>query len=61
LPPDAPKTEILIDNEIIQLDVSEGDIVSFPAYIFHRSPPNKGRTKTIISFNTSFLGLLNYP
>ena len=59
LPFNGPKTE-LIDpinpNNIITLNVVEGDIVSFPAFIFHRSPPNiDNERKTVIAFNSSFL------
>jgi len=53
LPEDGPKTEF--ENEFglpICPDVKEGDILIFPSWIKHRSPPNKsvGR-KTIIAFN----------
>jgi hypothetical protein len=44
-----------INKSIIDLDVKEGDLVTFPAYIIHRSKNNKSNDrKTIISFNTSF-------
>lgn len=37
------------------LDVEEGDLITFPAYWVHRSPVNKtNQRKTIISFNTSY-------
>ena len=37
------------------LDVEEGDLITFPAYWAHRSPINKtDKRKTIISFNTSY-------
>ena len=52
LPDTSLKTEILDEEDI---EVEEGDILSFPAYIFHRSKINKtNKRKTIISFNTSF-------
>jgi hypothetical protein len=42
-------------NEIITLDVQEGDILSLPAFIMHRSPVVLDyNRKTVISFNTSF-------
>lgn len=35
--------------------VEEGDILSFPSYLYHRSKPLKSnKRKTIISFNSSF-------
>ena len=42
-----------IDN---QYECEEGDIISFPAFIPHSSPPikNENERKTIISFNTNF-------
>ena len=52
LPDKDMKTEIL---DMANIDVKEGDIISFPAFIFHRSKPNKSnKRKTVISFNTSF-------
>lgn len=37
------------------LNVEEGDLITFPAYWVHRSPINKtNKRKTIISFNTSY-------
>jgi hypothetical protein len=43
-------------NKIIKYNVQEGDILSFPSFLVHRSPNNifKSR-KTVISFNVSFL------
>ena len=41
-------------KKIVQLDVNEGDIVTFPSNIIHRSAPLKGKRKTIISVNVSF-------
>ena len=44
-------TEILNYDK---LDLNEGDLLTFPAYLYHRSPTNitEGR-KTIISFNSN--------
>lgn len=57
LPDDAPKTQIIspIDrSKIITLDVKEGDVLSLPSFILHRSPSVKGTTrKTIIAFNSN--------
>ncbi|MDB4343038.1 2OG-Fe(II) oxygenase family protein [bacterium] len=52
LPDVSMKTEILGEEDI---EIREGDILSFPAYMFHRSKENKStQRKTVISFNTSF-------
>ena len=38
-----------------KLNIEEGDLLTFPAYFYHRSPINKlNKRKTIISFNSSF-------
>jgi hypothetical protein len=38
-----------------KLNVKEGDLLTFPAYHYHRSPLNLlNKRKTIISFNSSF-------
>jgi hypothetical protein len=61
LPADAPKTQLVIpfyQNKIIELDVTEGDIVCFPSFVIHRTVANTSRLKkTIVSFNTD----LHYP
>lgn len=52
------KTEILkFGNEkLIDYTVEEGDIISVPSILYHRSPPNPSNVrKTIISFNTNFI------
>jgi len=52
LPRGTPETEFLEKNE--ELKIKEGDILSFPAYMAHRSPKIKvNKRKTIISFNTT--------
>ena len=52
LPDEDMKTEIL---NVEDIDIKEGAILSFPAFMFHRSKPIKSnQRKTIISFNTSF-------
>lgn len=44
-------TEILNQDN---LDLNEGDLLTFPAYYFHRSPINLSeKRKTIISFNSN--------
>ena len=38
-----------------KLNVQEGDLITFPGYWLHRSPPNNSdKRKAIVSFNTSF-------
>ena len=52
LPCNSLKTNILNTD----IDVSEGDILTFPGFIKHESPKNKtNQFKIIISFNTSIL------
>ena len=49
LPHKSLATEILGENN---LDLSEGDLLTFPAFYFHRSPINLfNKRKTVISFN----------
>jgi hypothetical protein len=61
LPNGTPKTQIVNpfnQQEIIELDVKEGDIVSFPSFIIHRAPKNNSTLrKTIVSFNLD----VDYP
>lgn len=48
-------TEILnpFSREVISVQASEGDIVTFPAYLNHRSPVNVSeKNKIVIVFNT---------
>jgi len=43
------------DNKYIEIEIKEGDLLTFPAYVLHCSDPVvEEDTKTIISFNTSF-------
>ena len=60
--PNGNQTEILgMDGKLIEYDAKEGDIITFPAWMKHRSRPNKGEQKTVIAFNSSFYhGLENY-
>jgi cupin superfamily acireductone dioxygenase involved in methionine salvage len=50
-------TDILdADGKKINLKCKEGQIISFPAFLLHRSKPNNTKSrKTIISFNSSFV------
>ena len=49
LPDKEHRTEI----KDVEYDAEEGDLITFPAAMLHRSKPSKGR-KTIISFNLNF-------
>ena len=45
-------TEFFVDGNVIQPDVSEGDLILFDSNTLHRSPPNNSNyDKIIISFN----------
>jgi len=45
-----------IENFEIEPQVKEGDILIFPGWMKHKSPPNKGKDmKTIISYNFELL------
>lgn len=51
LPSKSLGTEILNYDK---LDLNEGDLLTFPAYLYHRSPANITEArKTIISFNSN--------
>lgn len=57
MPEDAPKTQLVSpfdQKTIIEVDVQEGDIISFPSFVIHKGPQNNStKQKTIISYNTS--------
>ena len=42
------------NKKIVQLDMNEGEILTFPSYLIHRSAPLVGKRKTIISGNFNF-------
>ena len=45
-------TEILNHS---QLDLNEGDLLTFPGHLYHKSPLNySNKRKTVISFNSNF-------
>ena len=51
LPKGTPITEFKVSQEI---KAKEGDIITFPGYLLHRSPPNRlKKRKTVIVFNSS--------
>ena len=55
LPDASHKTEILdINGNILEYDAKEGDIITLPAWMKHRSKPHEGEQKTVIAFNLDF-------
>jgi cupin superfamily acireductone dioxygenase involved in methionine salvage len=57
LPDETIKTQLydIRENKIINIELKEGQLFTFPANILHRSPINtSNNVKTIISFNTNF-------
>lgn len=50
------KTQIynIIDKDIIDIHIEEGDLITFPASLIHRSNKLHSKNKTIISFNSNF-------
>ena len=55
LPDEKYKTEIIgIDNKVVEYTATEGDIVTFPAWMKHRSPAIDSERKTVIAFNSNF-------
>jgi|DEB0MinimDraft_4_1074332.scaffolds.fasta_scaffold02312_7 hypothetical protein len=55
LPNKEDKTQIKVDGKLIDYEVEEGQIITFPGHVLHAAPKTKGKRKTIISFNTNFL------
>lgn len=57
LPDVNDKTQIkyLRTNSLTEYEVEEGDLLTFPAHLLHRSKPNLGGRKTVISFNSDFI------
>lgn len=52
LPSDASKTKFRMLGKEFELDVMEGDILTFPSFYEHCSAPNNSnKRKTIVSFN----------
>jgi hypothetical protein len=45
----------IVNKKVFKLEVTEGELITFPAFFLHRSPPNKSdKSKIIISFNSNF-------
>ena len=62
LPDESIKTQIYdeITHSIVELEVHEGQCITFPANIKHRSPVNDtDQQKVIISFNSNFYTCIN--
>jgi hypothetical protein len=61
LPEGTPKTQFINpynQKEIIEFDIKEGDILTCPSFVIHRSPPNRSdKRKTIVAYNTN----VGYP
>ena len=57
LPDSEFKTQLYdsTNKKILDLDIKEGDLLTFPASVLHRSKPNFGGRKTVISFNSDFI------
>jgi|TARA_B110000977_G_C10921121_1_gene433141 hypothetical protein len=52
--PDKNMTTEFYDGQ--EIEASEGDILTFPSYLIHRSKPNlTNKRKTIIAFNSSLM------
>jgi hypothetical protein len=55
LPDEHYITEIVgADGKICKIHAIEGDIITFPAWMKHRSRPNGKERKTVISFNSNY-------
>jgi hypothetical protein len=56
LPEKGSRTTFKFLGQEFEMDVKEGQIISFPSILLHCSKPNKSQsTKTIISFNTDLV------
>jgi|TARA_B110000977_G_scaffold22847_1_gene27509 hypothetical protein len=55
LPDAGYKTEVVgLDGNLIEYSAKEGDVVTIPSWMIHRSKPNGTEQKTVIAFNTSY-------
>tara|TARA_X000001036_G_C20612242_1_gene779473 strand:- start:147 stop:671 length:525 start_codon:yes stop_codon:yes gene_type:complete len=55
LPDEKYKTEICgLNGKLIEYEATEGQILTIPAFLLHRSKPNGTKRKTIISWNTNY-------
>lgn len=51
LPDGAAKTNLILPDGEMTIDVKEGDILTFPSFIMHESKPNQVGRKTVVAFN----------
>lgn len=51
LPDGASKTSFMLNGNEFTVDVKEGDILTFPAFLLHQSKPNQSSRKTVVAFN----------
>jgi len=50
------QTDLTQFKDMPIIDAKEGDVITFPSYIFHRSPLiNSSSRKTIVSFNSNII------
>jgi uncharacterized RmlC-like cupin family protein len=54
LPGESPRTTLKLFGKEYQIEVQEGDILTFPGFIPHESKENKNTRKTIIAFNSTY-------
>jgi len=56
-PPGSPRTQLVVpfdQSSIFEVDVEEGDILTFPSIVIHRAPVvQTTNIKTIVSFNVN--------
>jgi len=58
LPDESLKTSLKVGEKEYEYDIKEGQIITFPASIRHRSKYNNtNKRKTVISFNSDFFDL----
>jgi len=56
MPEDEYKTEVVgLDGKLIEYTAKEGDLLTIPSWMMHRSKPNGTKRKTIIAFNSSYI------
>ena len=51
----SPKTTFILNNKEFFIETKEGDILTFPSFLIHKSNTNQSdNVKTIISFNSNY-------
>lgn len=52
---DNPKTTFILNKQKFEIPVSEGEVITFPSFLSHESPPNAvAKPKVVIAFNTNY-------